>query len=239
MFAFRMHMDGIPFTLAGKALTARPSGALWCPAERWLCVSDLHLGRSERIARSGGVLLPPYDDLETLSRLEAEIDALSPTEIICLGDSFDDGPASAALPGDRRARLIVMMAGRRWNWVAGNHDPGPPDLPGDVHAELRRDALTFRHEPGRGARDEIAGHFHPRIGVRLGGRMLHRRAFLVDGRRAILPAFGAYTGGLDAAHPELLGLMEPGAWAILTGRVMLKIPLGTARRTGASATDTP
>ena len=52
-------MDETSLLLAGARLVARSSGALWWPEERLLCVSDLHLGKSERIARRGGTLTFP------------------------------------------------------------------------------------------------------------------------------------------------------------------------------------
>ena len=66
------------FVFAGQALEARPSGALYWPERRWLIVADLHLGKSERLARRGGPLLPPYETAATLERLAAEVAALGP-----------------------------------------------------------------------------------------------------------------------------------------------------------------
>ena len=45
----------------GQTLHLLPSGALHWPARKTLTVSDLHLGKSERLARRGGALLPPYE----------------------------------------------------------------------------------------------------------------------------------------------------------------------------------
>ncbi len=89
-----------PFTLAGTTLAALPSGALWWPDEALLCVADLHLGKSERVARRGGALLPPYETAETLDRLAADIARHAPRAVVCLGDSFDDGACAEALTPD-------------------------------------------------------------------------------------------------------------------------------------------
>jgi hypothetical protein len=219
-------MDGVPLTLADAPLLARASGALWWPGERTLVAADLHLGRSERIARNGGSLLPPYETRETLDRLAAEIAALAPRRVICLGDSFDDEAAAGALGWEERSRLHALSAGRRLIWVAGNHDPAPLDMPGEHRAELALGGLVFRHaaraDPG-GA--EVSGHWHPKLTLSLGGRGLTRPCFLTDGRRLILPAFGTYTGGLSARHAAIRGLLGPGALAILTGRPALAVPL--------------
>jgi DNA ligase-associated metallophosphoesterase len=226
-------MDEQAMTLSGARLAARGSGALWWEAERLLCVADLHLGKSERLARRGGALLPPYETAATLDRLGDEIARLAPARVVCLGDSFDDGDCAAALDTGDAARLTALIAGRDWVWIAGNHDPGPLAIGGRHLAELRLGPLVFRHEAGQaGAAGEVSGHFHPKFRLAARGRGITRPCFLADARRLILPAFGAYTGGLWADHPALAGLLGPEARAILTGAPCLAVPLGRPRRTG-------
>ena len=209
-------------TLNGARLTGRASGALWWAEERLLCVADLHLGKSERIARRGGALLPPYETAETLDRLEAEIAALDPEMVVCLGDSFDDGAAEAGLEATARVVLARMAAGRTWVWVAGNHDPG-------ALAEVRLGALVFRHAAAAAAgAGEISGHYHPKLRMVTAGRAISRRCFVCDGRRLVLPAFGAFTGGLDADTPVIAGLFGPEAVAVLVGEPCVRVPLWTA-----------
>ncbi len=230
-------MDGHDFILAGARLTARPSGALWWAEARVLCVSDLHLGKARRPALHGGALLPPYDSLETLARLAAEAEALSPAHVVCLGDSFDDPAAADEIDPDAGAALMRLMAGRRWTWIAGNHDPGPLGIGGAHRAELVEGPLTFRHEaaPGIGAAGEVSGHFHPKARLRAGGRGLSRPCFLTDGRRLVMPAFGAYAGGLDLGAPALAALIPDGL-ALLTGARVVAAPISALRgRRGACA----
>ena len=218
-------------TLNGAKLTGRPSGALWWPEERLLCVADLHLGKSERIARRGGPLLPPYETAETLDRLAAEIGALDPATVICLGDSFDDMDASGALAPADLGRLTALAAGREWLWIAGNHDPAPLAMPGGHLAELARGPLVFRHAAEEAAPPgEVSGHYHPKLRLAARGRTITRACFLHDDRRLILPAFGAYTGGLRADHPSLLALFAHPARAILTGAPCLSLPLAAGGR---------
>ncbi|MCB1352025.1 MAG: ligase-associated DNA damage response endonuclease PdeM [Rhodobacteraceae bacterium] len=222
-------MTGQHTELNGAALEARASGALWWPEERLLCVSDLHLGKSERLARRGGALLPPYETAETLARLGDEISRLDPALVICLGDSFDDSDCALALTAREADRLTALMAGREWIWIEGNHDPGPIALGGTHLAELSFGPLTFRHEAAAGAAPgEISGHYHPKIRLAAGGGLV-RACFLVDAARMILPAFGAYTGGLWCDHPALAGLFAPDARAILTGAPCLTLPLAALR----------
>lgn len=217
------------FDFAGHALEARPSGALFWPERCWLIVADLHLGKSERMARRGGSLLPPYEVLATLERLEAEITATDPAAVISLGDGFDDDAAALALPDMLCDRLRDMAWGRQWIWVSGNHDPSPvcPRLPGKT-VDALTEGLVLRHQAGQGP--DVSGHFHPC--VRLAGD--RRRCFLVGRDHLILPAFGAYTGGLAIDSPVLAALVPQGL-AIACGARALPLPVGASRRPGRRA----
>ncbi|MCL4189375.1 MAG: ligase-associated DNA damage response endonuclease PdeM [Rhodobacteraceae bacterium] len=214
-------MNGHAFTLCGAALVARPSGALWWPAARLLAVADLHLGKAERLARRGGPLLPPYETADTLARLAAEVDALAPATVLCLGDSFDDPDAALGLAESAGRDLARLAAGRLWVWIAGNHDPGPPG-PGATHRGMWREGpLAFRHIALPEAAGEVSGHYHPK--ARIGG--LSRPCFVIDAGRVILPAFGTYTGGLSADAPALAALVRPPARAVMTGGGGIVLPL--------------
>ena len=213
-------MNSHAFTFCGTRCHALPSGALWLPDDGLLCVSDLHLGKSDRIARRSGVMLPPYDVQETLDKLANDIAATDPRQVICLGDSFDDLAAADNLGDDMRLRLTSLQAGRKWVWIEGNHDPGPVDLGGSHLAQVQIGTLTFRHI-ATDANAEISGHYHPKY--RLAGRS--RPAFILDTNRIIMPAYGAYTGGLDCTHPVIRQHFGPKALAILTGRKAIAAPL--------------
>ena len=68
-------------------------------------------------------------------------------------------------------------------------------------------AVTLRHEPRTGATEgEIAGHLHPVARVLATGGVARRRCFLSDGQRCVMPAFGAYAGGLNIKHAAFLPL---------------------------------
>lgn len=211
-------MNTVNFTVNGHPLTALPSGALWDDANSTLTVSDLHLCKSDRIARRQGLMLPPYENHETLDRLTTDIDATNPQTVICLGDSFDDLQSAGALDQTCKDTLTRLQAGRRWIWIEGNHDPGPVDLGGTHLAETRVGSLTYRHIAETPA-GEVSGHYHPKLSLPGAGRA--RPCFCFDADRLILPAYGAYTGGLAAQTPVLRTLFEDNAFAILTGRKAL------------------
>lgn len=185
-------------TIAGERALCDRSGALFFPDLRLLVVSDLHLEKGSAFARRG-MLVPPYDTAATLARLAHAIALHRPEVVISLGDSFDDGWGSQRMPECFREALLAMMTGRDWFWVAGNHDPEPPaGLPGRTVRELALGGLMFRHEPSATAGEgEIAGHLHPGARIVRRGQSVRRACFATDGRRLIMPAFGAYTGTLN------------------------------------------
>jgi DNA ligase-associated metallophosphoesterase len=185
-----------PFTVAGIGFIADLAGALFWEDERLLVVSDLHLEKGSSFA-ARGMLLPPFDTAATLARLAAVIARHDPRTVIALGDSFHDAGAHERVAAEDRAAIAALQAGRDWIWISGNHDPLPPQgLGGTAAVEIAIGAICFRHEP-TGAPGEIAGHLHPKARVSSRGRATERRCFATDGIRAVMPAFGAYAGGLN------------------------------------------
>jgi DNA ligase-associated metallophosphoesterase len=184
--------------IAGVPLLADCAGALYWPEEAMLAVADLHLEKGSSFA-ARGVLLPPYDTAATLGRLARLIARYAPRTVIALGDSFHDRDGPARVADIDRATLGALQRGRDWIWIAGNHDPDPVHgLGGISAATLAIGALVFRHQPEAGAADgEIAGHLHPVARISARGRTVSRRCFASDGTRVVMPAFGAYTGGLN------------------------------------------
>ena len=198
-----------PLSICGKAFLAHKSGALYWPSEKALIVADLHLEKGSAFA-ARGQMLPPYDTRETLNKLATLIDHYQPETVIALGDSLHDSSAAARM--DRRdvETLHILQEDRDWIWITGNHDPEiDRTLAGYVVADITVAGITLRHDPRPGAAThEIAGHFHPAARLVLNGTSLRRPCFVGNGLRLIVPAFGAYTGGLnilDAAFEPLFG----------------------------------
>jgi DNA ligase-associated metallophosphoesterase len=188
-------------TVAGVTLIADLAGALYWPDERLLVVSDLHLEKGSSFA-ARGILLPPYDTAATLERLAGVVARHDVRTVISLGDNFHDPGGPARLADADRARLSALQQGRDWVWIAGNHDPDPADcIGGDFAQALALGPIVFRHEPAPDASPgEIAGHLHPIARISRRGHTLTRRCFASDGARLVMPAFGAYTGGLNIRH---------------------------------------
>jgi uncharacterized protein len=196
-------------SLLGITLLADPAGALYWPEEKLLVVADLHLEKGSAFA-ARGVLLPPYDTAETLARLALLIHHYAPRRVVALGDNFHDGGGPARMAETDRGTLKALQRGRDWLWIAGNHDPEPAqNVGGDFVAALGLGPFTFRHEPAQKPQaGEFAGHLHPVARVAWRGRAVSRRCFVSDGERLVLPAFGAYAGGLnvrDRAFAALFG----------------------------------
>jgi uncharacterized protein len=196
--------------LANVTFVADPDGALYRPEQGLLAVADLHLEKGSSFA-ARGQLLPPYDTAATLARLARLIARYAPRCVVALGDSFHDGGGPARLSDADRESLSALQRGRDWLWLTGNHDPEPTaDIGGVFQTTLVVGPLTFRHLPS-GAEGEIAGHLHPVARIAQRGRAVSRRCFAADSTRMVMPAFGAYTGGLnvrDAAFADLFGTLK-------------------------------
>jgi uncharacterized protein len=208
--------------LNGVELFAEPSGALWWPAASSLIFADLHLEKGTSFARRG-VLLPPYDTRTTLARLAT---AIGPRvhRVICLGDSFHDGDGPDRLMPSDAIALRALVETHEWIWVTGNHDPVLPAMLGGrtITGELRLHGLIMRHRAESDAIGEISGHYHPKSHIDIRGRRLSGACFIHDERRIVLPAFGAYTGGLHIESPPIRALF-PTAFKIdlmLRGHLM-------------------
>ena len=216
--------------VAGEACVLRCSGALWLPAHGALIAADLHLEKGSAFAMRGQ-MLPPYDSRATLDRLEGEIAALDPASVILLGDNFHDTRAIPRMAADDRARLDRLAHGRDWLWLEGNHDRAAlardaeslARLPGRIVGDMTLGALRLTHEPGvlsadDDRRGEVAGHLHPAARVAAYGRGVRRPCFVTDGGRIVLPAFGAFTGGLNVRDPAIAGLFAAPPLAAALGR---------------------
>lgn len=187
--------------LAGHELILHHSGIVLWPALRCAIVADLHLEKGSHFARRG-YFIPPYDTHETLLRLHQVCREEKIGELVILGDCFHDRNGFSRMsPGDRA--LFHDLAAYGPVWVRGNHDGDfvPDGFP--AYDVFERSGVFFRHEAETGVFPEISGHFHPKAEISHKGAQMRRSCFIEDGRKMILPAFGAYTGGLDVRDPVI------------------------------------
>lgn len=211
-------MTAASIHMAGERLMLDPMGALFWPEQRLLVVSDLHLEKGSSFARRG-MLLPPWDTHATLDRLTLLLRRWSPQTVVALGNSFHDASGSGRLPATEQQRLNAMTEAHRFVWVQGNHDPAPPEGLGGIWVETHAAGpMVFRHEaiavaePG-----EVVGHHHPKATIQARAGTVCRPCFVFDGRRLMMPAFGAYTGGLDVRAPAIHRLFPRGGRVFLLG----------------------
>jgi len=228
----RSPCGGVAVRIGGAEALLRATGALWLAAARALVVADLHFEKGSAYA-TRGQMLPPYDTGETLRRLTVEVEALSPAVIVFLGDSFHDGDGETRMAQAYAQALIALARGRTLIWVVGNHDAdGPASLPGEVVDETSLEGLTFRHEPMAGPQaGEAAGHLHPCARVSGPGRSVRRPCFVTDGERIVLPAFGAYAGGLNVRDRAFASLFAAPPLAVTLGPSRAQ-PIGWRRLVG-------
>ncbi|MFW5680652.1 MAG: ligase-associated DNA damage response endonuclease PdeM [Pseudomonadota bacterium] len=235
----------VPLELAGERILLDGRGAVWCPEHGTLIVADLHLAKAEAFAAAGR-LLPPYDSRATLARLAELVVAHRPERVVSLGDGFHRKDGYARLAPAERAQLDALGAVTRWTWLTGNHDPEAPSGHGESAASLALGGLHLRHVPSETAPSgEIAGHLHPKAAVRIRGRRVARPCFVTDGRRLLVPAMGAFTGGLDVWEPAIADLFRGPFDVLLCGRDgrLRRLPAsrleGAPRRARSARTHTP
>jgi DNA ligase-associated metallophosphoesterase len=227
-------MTPAPLHFAGERLLLDPAGVLVWPDQHVMVVADLHLEKGSAAARHGQ-LLPPWDTGLTLERLARLLRRYQPRLVVALGDSFHDGGGAARMGHGEAARLASMTKETRFVWVLGNHDPKAQSVEGEWVEVFRLGALTFRHTADVCGPGDICGHHHPKASVPARGAIVTRPCFVTDAKRIMLPAFGAYTGGLDVRDPAIGALFPRGFRAFLLGRDRLfsfamTAPRGFSRR---------
>jgi DNA ligase-associated metallophosphoesterase len=216
-------MTAAPIHFRDERLMLDPSGAAFWPARRVLMVADLHLEKGSAAALRGN-LLPPFDTRATLEKLNRVIRLYRPAKVIALGDTFHDRTGSERLADVDRARLAAMAREANFIWILGNHDPEKNDLPGEHVTAWREAGFAFRHQAQAqlGVREvEISGHYHPKASIDTKAKRVSRPCFVTDANRLMLPAFGAYTGGLDVRDPVIAKFFPRGLRVFLLGQDQL------------------
>jgi len=202
----------VPYTFCGEEFRLVSGRALFWPREQALLVADLHLEKASFFARSGQ-MLPPYDSRETLERLALAIRETGARRVFALGDNFHDSAGTDRLEPHAAGMLAALTRAVEWVWITGNHDAALEQAAGgEIVGEALLSGIVLRHRATAGeVAPELSGHFHPRLMLTARGRRIARPCAVTSGRRMILPAFGALTGGMDAGAPEILSAMQPAA----------------------------
>lgn len=207
----------VPLSFADQEFVLVGGLALYWPREQALLVADLHLEKASWFA-ARGQMLPPYDSRETLERIALAIRATGARRVFTLGDNFHDDHGMQRMEPHAAGMLAALTRATDWVWITGNHDDAMPDNAGGTLAEeLVVSGVVLRHRAKAGElRPEMSGHFHPRLQISVRKRHIRRPCAVIShgesaatGGRMILPAYGALTGGMDAADPAILAAMQP------------------------------
>lgn len=199
----------VPFSFAHEEMLLVGSRAVFWPRENALLVADLHLEKASFFAKHGQ-MLPPYDSRETLGRIADDLRTTGARRVFCLGDNFHDSAGTVRLEAHAAGMLAALTRATDWVWISGNHDSDAVHPAGVAAEELEVSGMILRHrtKPGE-SRPELSGHYHPKLTVAARGRRIARPCAVASESRMILPAFGALTGGMNAADPAILSAMQP------------------------------
>jgi len=200
-----------------------PEAALYWPAQSMLLIADAHFGKAASF-RALGQPVPHGTTADNLRRLDAMLARHPAQRLVFLGDFLHSRQGRAPATLDALADWRARHAALRVTLVRGNHDRHAGDPPAALDIEVVSEPLcvsgiALRHEllPAAGAplhqyrkedgklgneRDaeqtgiaQIAGHLHPAVRLQGPGRdHLRLPCFWFSEGRAVLPAFGAFTG---------------------------------------------
>ncbi len=179
--------------LAGVHLMPDLSGAMVCPKERLVAVSDPIGDPTARQA--------PSLAAEAIKRLVSLLRQRRPATVVWMGDALP-----ALLAADRLAKREADEIARQaqavdWHWVA---DTLPAGLPGTASAELAVGGLTYRHIGKAGAAAEVSCAPWP-LATFEGGTW---PCFVIDGKRMVIPPFGPRADGMDVLSPPFQALFR-------------------------------
>jgi DNA ligase-associated metallophosphoesterase len=193
--------------LAGERVLLLPEKALYWPRLRVLAVADIHFGKAASF-RALGVPVPRGTTAENLALLDLLLAAHDVAHIVFLGDFLHAKAAHAPATLAALAQWRLRHPALRLTLVRGNHDLRAGDPPPELGLELAHEPyllapFAFCHHPElQAAGYVLAGHVHPVFHLAARRDALRLPCFLVGGQRAILPSFGAFTGG-HAVRPAV------------------------------------
>lgn len=186
---------------AGETLHLLPAHALWWPAGQTLFIADLHLGKAASY-RALGQPVPGGTTRDNLARLGALITQHQPQRLLFLGDFLHAATGRTPSVMQTLSWWRAQHHGVAMTLVRGNHDDRAGDPPPDAGIVVEDEPWLLgpfaccHHPQKHSTHFVIAGHLHPV--VRLGGPArdaLRLPCFVSEPGHAILPAFGAFTGG--------------------------------------------
>ncbi|MEO8753481.1 MAG: ligase-associated DNA damage response endonuclease PdeM [Casimicrobiaceae bacterium] len=186
--------------LGGEQVELFAHRALFWPAGSTLFVADVHLGKAAAF-RAGGVPLPRGGTRADLARLTALLQRTRAQRLVVLGDFLHAAAGRVAALDAAFKGWRATHAGVTLTLVRGNHDDRAGDPPADWDIEVVTEphplapflACHVPVTPTTGY--ALCGHVHPGVFLRGSADDSARLpCFVLGRRRAILPAFGGFTG---------------------------------------------
>lgn len=184
----------------GETLILHCQRALFRPATKTLLMSDIHFGKEEVFNRAG-MALPSGVSQQNLQRLDQLIDRYLPDEIIVLGDLIHAAPTANDMWLKEISNWLDRHSTIKVRVVVGNHDRAIDHL--DLRIEWKKKSLLappflYSHEPVTSPSNYvISGHLHPTYVLTTHTDRIRCPVFWFRESNAILPAFGAFTGGYN------------------------------------------
>lgn len=213
-------MPHLPISYAGHTVWLLPEHALWWPEGRVLFIADLHMGKAATY-RALGQPVPSGTTAENLRRLTDLVAHHQPAQLVFLGDFLHAHHARTASVLCQLKTWRDSHDGLACTLVRGNHDSRAGDPPENLNISVVDEPYLVGpfaacHHPQQHATHAVlAGHLHPAVQLQGPGRdRLRLPCFVFEGRSAVLPAFGEFTGGYNVSAKPGVQLYAAGGQAV-------------------------
>jgi uncharacterized protein len=195
-------------TIAGGEQVVLHAGrALEWPRTRTLFVADVHLGKAATF-RAGGIPLPRGSTASDLRRLDQLIADTNAARLVVLGDFLHARAGRVALLTQSFVAWRTRHAGVEVLVVRGNHATRAGDPPREWQVECVDEPhalppfLGCHHLQKPRTGYALCGHVHPGVRIWGAGESARLPCFVIGRERAILPAFGRFTGMADIVRVQ-------------------------------------
>ncbi len=200
----------LPYKIKEQQLWLSPERCLYWENTQSLIISDLHLGKGGHFRRSG-IAIPGSVNQRDLQRLFQLIQHFQPKRLLVVGDMFH---SSSNTEVEHFARWRADLPAIEFHLILGNHDILPKEQYSRMQLNttvglLQEGPFGFIHDLPTETSGELSdtpyffsGHIHPGILLKgTGKQSLRFPCFYFGKGKAVLPAFGGFTG---------LALIQPG-----------------------------
>jgi DNA ligase-associated metallophosphoesterase len=190
----------VDIVIAGETLQLLPQRALYWPARRTLMIADIHFGKAAAF-RARGVPVPHGTTAQNLALIDMLLQAHAVEHIVFLGDFLHSRAVQGSASLGTLQQWRGMHAHLKLTLVRGNHDAHAGDPPAALEMDIVDEPFCIgpfaccHHPEPRAEGYVLAGHVHPVYRLSAGGDSLRLPCFLFGDGYAVLPSFGAFTGG--------------------------------------------